>query len=250
MKVVILAAGYGTRLYPLTINTPKPLLLVNNEPIINFLIRKIEVLKKYFSIEKIKIVTNNKFYQQFEEWKEKYKINAVILNDGSNTPEERRGAIRAIKFAIEDDDGGDWLVMGGDNLFEDDLVGFVDYSFKHKPYPCVGIYDVKKKELATRLGVVKLNYRKRIIELVEKPPQPATTLSATCIYFFPHQSLRFLDTFLACHTHTDASGKYIEWLIKKTKVYGYLLKGEWVDIGHKDSLQEAEKKFFLERGEK
>lgn len=240
MRVLILAAGYGTRLYPLTLNVPKSLVSVCNKPLVNFLIEKLDNLERKFSIEAVTIVSNNKFYKYFLEWKKKYNINAEIVNDGSNSPEDRLGAVKDIKFAI----GGkkdDWLVLGGDNLFGDDLIEFCKFSYDKNPSPCIGLYDVKEKKLASRYGVVKIDSKKRIVKFAEKPKRPLSTLIATCIYFFPKESLNSLDSFLSSESNTDAAGKYICWLSKKTKVYGYTLKGNWLDIGHKDSLIEAER---------
>ncbi|MDP2922528.1 MAG: nucleotidyltransferase family protein [Candidatus Omnitrophota bacterium] len=240
MRVLILAAGYGTRLYPLTLNLPKSLVPIGNKPLMNFLIEKINDLEKNFSIEEMIVVSNNKFYNDFLDWKKRYQVNAKIVNDGSNSPQDRLGAVKDIKFAI----GGrkdDWLILGGDNLFEDNLKKFIDFSLKKKFYPCVGLYDVKEKKLASRYGVVKVDSQKKIIELVEKPKKPLSALAATCIYFFPQDSLKFLDMFLSMEHSPDAAGEYISWLVTQTKVFGYTLKGNWIDIGQRDSLVQAEK---------
>ncbi|MDD5069359.1 MAG: nucleotidyltransferase family protein [Candidatus Omnitrophica bacterium] len=238
MNVVILAAGYGTRLYPLTKNTAKPLLLVNGKPIINFILDKVYGLSKDYKISRIKVVSNNKFYNDFKKWNEKYKVNAEIINDGTNCPQERKGAILAIKYAIGKSKE-DFLVLGGDNLFEDDLKEFMALTRQRKKMPCVGLFDVKTKKNAVRFGIVETNRQMRLISLDEKPKKPKSTLAATCIYFFPKETAGLLDVFLREHQGTDASGKYIEWLIKQTKVYGTVFKGKWLDIGHNDALKEA-----------
>ena len=240
MRILILAAGYGTRLYPLTLDLPKSLVPIGNKPLMNFLIEKIYNLKKIFIIEELTVVSNNKFYGYFLEWKKKYMVNANIMNDGSNSPQDRLGAVKDIKFAIGNKKD-DWLVLGGDNLFEDDLVKFIELSYLKKPSPCIGLYDVADKKLASRYGVVKTDSRKKIVGFAEKPKNPFSTIIATCIYFFPKETLDFLDNFLSSETNTDAAGKYIAWLAKQTKVYGYTLKGNWLDIGQKDSLIEAER---------
>lgn len=239
MRVLILAAGYGTRLYPLTLNLPKSLVPIRNKPLMNFLIEKINSLKEKFEIEEVLVVSNNKFYKYFLDWKRKYQVEAEILNDGSNSPHDRLGAVKDIKFAIGKKNG-DWLILGGDNLFEDDLKKFVVFSYKNKPYSCIGLHDVVKKRLATRYGVVKIDSGRKIIGFAEKPKNPFSTLAATCIYFFPEESLSFLDKFLSVETNTDAAGKYICWLAKQTRVYGYTMSGHWLDIGQKDSLIKAE----------
>ena len=242
MRIAILAAGYGTRLYPLTLKVAKPLIAINGKPMINFLIDKIKILSNKFDIEEIRIVVNNKFHKSFLAWKKKYKIKAKIINDGSNNNDDRLGAVKDMKLALGDT-GADWLVLGGDNLFGDDLSKFIKFSSGKKPYSCIGLYDVKSKKAATRFGVVTLNKNKRIIKFQEKPKKPASTLAASCVYFFPKKSLRFLNSFIKNNINIDASGKYIGWLSREDKVFGYKLDGEWIDIGHFDSLKEAEKTF-------
>ena len=242
MYIVILAAGYGTRLYPLTKRIAKPLVLVNNKPMINYLFDKIGGLADSFGIDEVRVVVNNKFYKDFLGWKKKYKIRVKIINDGSNNPSDRLGAIKDMKFAIGKTKA-DWLVLGGDNLFQDDLIGFINFARMKKPYPSIGLYDVKYKKLATRFGVVKLNQRKRISEFQEKPKNPLSTLAASCVYFFPKQSLNLFELFINQNENIDASGKYIAWLSKESKVFGYTLNGKWIDIGHFDSLKQAEQDF-------
>jgi len=242
MNIAILAAGYGTRLYPLTLRIAKPLLPINGKPMINFLIDKIGVLRKYFPIEEVKIVVNNKFYRSFLRWKKKYNIKAEIINDGSNSNDDRLGATKDMKITIGDQKK-DWLVLGGDNLFEDDLVDFIKFSLRARPYSAIGLYDVGSKKEATRFGVVELNNRKRIVQFQEKPKRPASTLAASCVYFFPKESIGLLDLFVSQHQNNDAAGKYVEWVAKGSKVFGYTLTGKWIDIGHLDSLKLAEQEF-------
>ena len=241
MRILVLAAGYGTRLYPLTLNLPKSLVPVCNKPLMNFLIEKIGTLRKDFPVKSVVVVSNNKFYKDFLSWEKKYKINVDIVNDGSNTPEDRLGAVKDMEFAIAGKQD-DWLILGGDNLFEDNLSGLVKFAYK-KNSPCIGIYDVKDKKTASRYGIVEINENKKIIRLEEKPKKPFSTLAATCIYFFPKNSLKFLGIFLKNEKTTDAAGKYIKWLTTKTEVYGYVLNGSWTDIGHIDSLMIAEKEY-------
>ncbi len=242
MQVIILAAGYGTRLYPLTLKTAKPLLLIHQKPIINLLMDKINILKKYFDIKEVTIVVNNKFYRSFLGWKKKYRIKAKLINDGSSSPQDRLGAVKDLKLAISRKKC-DCLVLGGDNLFSDDLRGFVNFALGNSPFASVGLYDVKDKKAAQRFGIATLNLKNRIIKFTEKPKNPSSTLAACCIYFFPRQSLRWLDAFINTNHSLDASGSYIAWLGAKSKVFGYTLEGEWVDIGEKSSFKKAEKFF-------
>lgn len=242
MQVIILAAGYGTRLYPLAKSVSKSLITIGGKPIINFLIEKVNNLKKITTIEDIAVVTNDKFYRDFLGWKKKYGLRLELINDGSHSPEERLGAIGDLKLAIKNKKNKDFLILGGDNLFEDTLEGFTSFVTENKNATCVALYDVKDKKLAAHYGVVRLKSN-RIIELEEKPAHPKTSLVATCIYYLPRDALKLLDAFLVETPHADASGKYIEWLVRKTDIFGHILKGKWFDIGHYDSLKSAEEAF-------
>jgi len=241
MRVLILAAGYGTRLYPLTLHTPKALLSLGEKTILDIIIEKIEELKEKIKIEEVVLVSNHKFYKKFVEWREKVNKEIVILDDGSTSAEKRRGAIGDIKFGMGKK-RDDWLVIGSDNIFDWKLNRFVNFSLKKYPYPVIGLYKMKDEKKITQLGIVKV--KKGIVEeLIEKPKEAFSDMIATCIYFFPKESLRFVDEYIKEKKDLDVIGNYIQWLIKKTKVYGYLFKGTWIDIGTKESLKEAKEIF-------
>ena len=240
MRVLILAAGYGTRLYPMTLHTPKALLPVRGKPLLNHLLEKIQRLAMTMTIEKIIVVSNNKFYEHFLLWKKQHFYDEIeIVNDGSNSPEERRGAVGDIKFGISDY-FDDWLVLGADNFFDLNLERFILFSQQHLPFPTVGVYDVKEKMIARELGVVTINKMNMIKRLEEKPQVPLSTLIATCIYFFPAASLEYVNEYLMIHKTPDMVGTYIDWLASRTTVYGYRLRGHWCDIGTKESLEKLE----------
>ncbi|MBN2120451.1 MAG: nucleotidyltransferase family protein [Candidatus Omnitrophica bacterium] len=239
MKVLILAAGYGTRLYPLTIDMPKALLEIGNKRLIDFLIDKIKALGE----KDIAVVVNDRFYFDFLEWSKQYSFPIDIINDQTKTPEERLGAVGDIEYVLKNKDiQDDLLVLGGDNLFSWDLNEFCESASKIAK-PVIGLYDIGSLEEATRFGVVSLDGQGRIVNLEEKPSLPKTTLAATCIYFFPKPSLGLMDEYSSLKHDKDTSGQYISWLAKKTDVRGHVFKGDWFDIGHKDSLEQAKKSF-------
>jgi glucose-1-phosphate thymidylyltransferase len=241
MRILILAAGYGTRLYPLTLNLPKPLIPINGKPVIDFLLDKVDALAPS-SVKEIKVICNDKFYKNFLSWKKTHHAKVKIVNDGSTTPENRLGAIKDIKFAIGTT-YDDWLVLGGDNLFEDTLIHFMKFARMHASHPVLGVHKLKDKKLASRFGVVIMNKKGHVEKLLEKPKEPPTNLVASCIYYFPKESLHLLDTFLSQGHNTDASGQYIAWLVQQVDVFGYVLEGDWLDVGHYDALRLAEKRF-------
>lgn len=239
MRVLILAAGYGTRLYPLTLDLPKTFLLIDEEPLLNHIIKKVDGLKKTVNLDEIIIVTNNKFYRRFLDWKEEFKREDIkILNDGSNDPGDKRGVVGDIKFAIGNN-RDNWLILGSDNFFNWGLEEFVSFSLERAPSPVVGIYDIKNKESASQFGVVKINKDSLIEEFIEKPEIPKSSLVATCLYFFSGESLNFIDKYIGSYENVDMAGQYISWLTSKTKTYSFLFKGIWLDIGSREALEEA-----------
>ena len=246
MKALILAAGYATRLYPLTKEFPKPLLEVENKPIIDYIIDKLDSLGE---VTEIIVVTNSKFFPRFETWrtKQKTKIPINIMDDLTKDNATRRGAIGDMDFAIRKKKlNDDLLVIGGDNLFDSALEGFVSFC-KAKSVgssPVIGVYDIKHKSSANKYGVVKLDKQSRIIDFQEKPNKPKSSLVAMCLYYFPKKTLSLLKEYLKARTEKrDATGLYIDWLKQKTAVYGFILKGRWYDIGDHEFYRKAKERF-------
>lgn len=244
MKAIILAAGYATRLYPLTKEYPKPLLLVQGRPIIEYII---DILAPVEAIDEIIIVTNSKFIQLFRSWRRSHPLcgRITLVDDLTSSKEDRRGAIGDMHFVIQRKRlKEDVLVIGGDNIFDGDLRKFLSFARSHRPYPAIGVYDVKKKELASHYGVIALDKGDKITDFEEKPHSPETTLVAMCLYFFPAKKLGLVNDYVVERKgYHDAIGLYIDWLRTKESVYGYVFKGRWYDIGHHATLQEAKQKF-------
>ena len=244
MKALILAAGYATRLYPLTKDFPKPLLKVGKKTIIDYIIDRVERIK---DIDEIIVITNDKFISQFQNWSMKVKSNKKlkIFNDLTKTEADKRGAIGDINFAIEN--GGlneDTLIIGGDNLFDWYLEDFVRFA-ESKRSSSVGLYDIKDKNAAKIYGVVKIDEDNKIIDFKEKPTEPESTLVAMCLYYFPKEKLDFIREYLEIKTDKqDATGFYIDWLSKRDNVYGFIFGGHWYDIGHRDFYNEAKQTFL------
>ena len=247
MKALILAAGYATRLYPLTKEYPKPLLKLGEKRIIDYIIEKLQNLKE---VDEIIVVTNSKFMPFFREWvkKVKIKVRLSLVDDLTKTLTERRGAIGDINFAINKKRiKDDLLVIGGDNLFNDDLNQFLSFVKSRKEEPVIGAYDVGGLEKARHYGVIKLNNRDKIVNFQEKPEIPKSTLVAMCLYYFPEEKLRFIKEYASNKAkETDATGLYIDWLSKKTPVYGFTFNGQWYDIGEHRFYNEA-KEAYLNR---
>jgi len=238
MRVLILAAGYGTRLYPVTIDLPKALISIKGKPLIDFIMDKVIILSEQIDIEEIIIVSNHKFYGKFMKWKDNARTKVTVINDGTKSPDERLGAIGDIRFVLDRREDDDWLILGSDNFFNWNLNDFVNFALRKKPYPCVGVYDIGDKESLSNFGVVDLEVDMRVRNFIEKPRYSSNGMVATCIYFFSRESLSLFTSFLKEGEDNDASGKYIEWLVRKHVVYGYTFNGKWLDIGHRDALKE------------
>ncbi len=242
MKVLILAAGYGTRLYPYTKNFPKPLLKVGKRPIINYLLDKVE---KLANVSSVLVVTNEKFFKQFQAWKsrQKRKFKIKIINDLTTTPDDRLGAIGDMDFVFSKESfSEDFLVLGGDNLFSGDLRDFMRFAKTKAPYAAIGLFDIKNKKEARHYGVVSINKGSRIIEFYEKPKKPKSSLVAMCLYYFPKTRLGLIKRYLNDPSNSsDASGSYIGWLQKNDKAYGFIFRDLWVDIGHVHTYKKVRK---------
>ncbi|MFH1459255.1 MAG: nucleotidyltransferase family protein [Candidatus Omnitrophota bacterium] len=231
MKVLILAAGYATRMYPLTKHWPKPLLLVKEKPIISHIVDNIKCLK---GLNEIIVISNDKFYQHFVDWAKQININTKIsiLNDLSTSEDNRLGAIGDIYFALENCViNDDLLIIGGDNLFSFDLKDFVKFSQEKKDGCSIGLYDIKDYSMVKNYGVVTINPLSKVIDFKEKPRKSASTLISMCIYYFSRKSFKYIKEYVMHKDSLDTSGDYIKWLAKKNIVWGVELKGTWYDIG-------------------
>jgi glucose-1-phosphate thymidylyltransferase len=232
MKSLILAAGYATRLYPLTREYPKSLLLVKDRPIIDYIIEKIEAAS---AIDEIIVVTNSKFFKRFLEWQRRQpaKIKISLLDDLTKDNEGRLGAIGDMNFSINKKRiTDDLLVIGGDNLFNGNLKRFLGFARNCRRNPVIGVYDIKVKREASNYGVIRLDEKKRVVDFKEKPVSPQSALIAMCLYYFPREKLGLIKEYLSKKIEKrDAMGFYIDWLRKKVPVYGFVFSGKWYDIG-------------------
>jgi len=244
MKALILAAGYGTRLYPLTKTYPKALLEAGNKPIISHIVDNLLGIKE---INEIIVVTNSKFFPCFKQWAKGLRLPKALslVDDLTNTLQGRRGAVGDMDFAIQRKRiRDDLLVIGGDNLFDGRLDEFLKFSRAHKGSPIVGGFDIKAKLLARKYGVIKLDGSCRVAEFQEKPLQPRSTLVGMCLYYFPKERLGLIREYLRKKSHkSDATGFYIDWLKDRVEVYGYVFRGRWFDIGDHKLYRKASLSF-------
>ena len=244
MRVLILAAGYGTRLYPLIKDTPKALLDINGRPLINYILDKVKTLD---GLEQVLLVTNNKFDAIFKTWAAQQKgfpCEIKIVNDGTNTPEDRLGSIGDINFVLKKENiKDDLLVIGSDNLFDYSLNDFISFSKKIGPYVTIGLYDIGNLEEAKKFGVVAVDKNRKLLSFEEKPVEPKSTLISMCCYYLPQATLPLVENYLNEVKKSDTAGDYLRWLSQKNTVYGFHFNGKWYDIGSVEAYHEAQEKF-------
>lgn len=237
MKALILAAGYATRLYPLTISKPKPLLPVKGKPIIDYTMGHLSDIPE---VDEIYVVTNHRFYKNFKIWAADYKgrKKITVINDKTLVNEERLGAIGDIQLVIKEADiSDDLIIVAGDNLFAFDMKKFIGFSRSHAPNCSVALHDINSFEEARKFGIVTVDKNDRILHFTEKPSKPESTLVAICLYYFPKEKLSMVAKYLKESSYNDAPGNYISWLAKNEGVFGFTFSEEWYDIGDKHTYE-------------
>lgn len=238
MKAIILAGGYATRLRPLTENLSKCLLPVGGKPMVDWILDRIREVDE---VDAVHVVTNSRFAADFEAWA-RGKDGVHVHDDGTTSNEDRLGAIGDVAFTLEHGgiEGDDVLVIAGDNLFEYSLQGYVDFWRAKGVASAVAIRDVGDLRLASQYGVVALDEDDRVVEFVEKPDEPKSTLCATATYLYHREHVPLVDRYLEEGNPPDQSGSFFEWLRVQEPVYGYRFEGFWLDIGDKEQLLAAD----------
>lgn len=237
MKCIILAAGYATRLYPLTENFPKPLLDVNGKTILDYLIDDLEE-KKY--IDEYLVVTNHKFADIFREWsKDNKKIK--IIDDGTTTNENRLGALQDIKYCLNYlNTERDILVVAGDNLLDFSLNKFIEYA-KSVNTSCVMTYELNDINKLRRTGVLELDENNKVISMEEKPEEPKSNFACPPFYYYKNEDINLIESALYDGVSADAPGSFISWLCKRSDVHAFPMPGKRFDIGNIESYEEAKR---------
>ena len=229
MICVLLCAGYATRMYPLTENFPKPLLEIKGKTIIDYLI---DDLEQNSSVDKYVIVSNHKFIDHFNKWKETRKEQIVVLDDGSEDNEHRLGAVKDIWFAIEKEQvNDDIIVLAGDNLLDFSLMGFIDFS-NDKNGNAVMRYRESDINRLRRTGVAVIDDNCLITNMEEKPQNPKSEWAIPPFYIFKKEYLTKIKEGIDSGCKVDAPGGFIEWFANKYSVYAYLMPGKRIDIGN------------------
>jgi glucose-1-phosphate thymidylyltransferase len=242
MKLIVLAAGYATRLYPLTLDRPKPLLDVAGRPMLDHLLGRVLTIA---GIDETIVVTNAKFAGAFDAWA-RDRAAVTVVNDGTISEQDRLGAIGDIGYVLDtchiDDDV---VVVAGDNLFDSDLADFGRYA-RSVDAPTLAVYDVGDLAEMPKYNQVQTDADGRITFFEEKPQHAATTLAGIALYSYPRATLPLIGDYLAGGNNPDQPGRLIQWLYPRVPVYTWLVPGLWYDIGSKESLAEADAVFSTE----
>ena len=242
MNVLILAAGYATRLYPLTLTKAKPLLEVAGKPMLEWVIDNLSPVP---DIDTIYIVTNNKFAKDFQAWADGYKQrnpnrNFKIINDGSTDDSDKLGAIGDINFVLSRETAAandDLIVVAGDNLFSEPLTGFAEAARNSEA--TLATYDVGDLEAIKKYSAITLNENGVITSFEEKPQQPKSTLTGIALYYFSRATIPLFRTYIEEGNNPDQPGRFIQWLYTRRPVKTHQIRGTWFDIGSKETLEEA-----------
>jgi glucose-1-phosphate thymidylyltransferase len=246
VKVIILGAGYATRLYPLTLNHPKPLLDVAGRPMIEHVL---DNLKPITDIDHIYIVTNARFAEHFQHWADDYRTTHVgapitIINDLSTDDSNKLGAIGDMNLVLTEAQIDDCIVVvAGDNLFSNSLENFGEFCRAHDA-PVLGVYDVGNLDEIKKYNAIEIDAAGHITFFEEKPAHPKSTLTGIALYYYPKWALPLIRQYLAEGNHADQPGLLVQWLYPRTPFYVWRVPGIWYDVGSKETLEEANRIFL------
>jgi len=245
MKALILAAGYATRLHPLTLTQPKPLLQVAGKPMIEYVLDNITPIP---GIDEVFVVSNSHFIEHFQRWATAYRgkplsYKLTLIEDGSTNDSNRLGAIGDLHLVLQkagiDDD---LLVVAGDNLFSRHLTGFGE-ACRARNAPVLGIYDVGSLDLARKYNNLEIDDSGRLMRFEEKPAHPDSTLVGIALYYYPQPTLPFIRQYVSEGNNLDQPGRLVQWMCPRTPFFTWQVPGLWYDIGSKETLEEANRIF-------
>lgn len=242
MKAIILAAGYATRLYPLTLNTPKALLPIAGKPILNYITDEILTIDE---IDEIIIISNHRFYKNFVNWKNTFDttVEITILDDNTTDDFNKLGAIGDISFAIDTlGINDDLLIMAGDSIFSFPLLQFYN-EFKYRDKDLLLTQHIESEEDLKRMANVILDNDGKVKDMVEKPSVPVSNLVSYAAYIYKKDTVPMFKEYLASGNNPDAPGFFPSWLHKIKPIYTYTFDGTFFDIGTPESYEEANRIF-------
>jgi glucose-1-phosphate thymidylyltransferase len=246
MKAIVLAAGYATRLYPLTLDRPKPLLEVGGHPILERLLAQLSDVDQ---LEHVYVVTNEKFVGHFRSFLagRNGRPSVSVVDDGTSSDETKLGAIGDLDLVLRQEHVDDDLrVVAGVSIFsESPVAGFTRFALE-KAAPATAVYDVGDPEAVKRYSVVATDDDGRVLSFEEKPEHPQSTLAGIAVYFYPRDMLPLVRTYVEEGNNADQPGRLVQWLYQRVPFYAWPVPGRWFDIGTKETLAEADREFSAE----
>lgn len=240
MKCLVLAAGYATRLYPLTENFPKPLLRVGEKTILDWLLDDID---KSGLVDEYIVISNHKYAYHFCAWAKTKPYKITVVDDGTESNETRLGAVKDIQFAIDSLQlDSDMLVIAGDNVLDFSLVNFIRYA-QSKGTSCIMRYYEENSQKLTKCGVITIDNNDLVTHMVEKPAEPPSHWCCPPFYYYTRQDSKRIADGIAAGCGTDAPGSYIAWLCGVTPVYAMEMPGKRYDIGNLESYERVKAEY-------
>lgn len=242
MKAIILAAGYATRLYPLTKNQPKPLLEVGGKSILDHIIEKMDQVE---ALDEVFIVTNEKFSTHFISWSKQanYRVKLTVVNDGTLSNETRLGAIGDIQYVIDNQEvSDDLMIVAGDNLFGFELTDFVNF-YKEKQENIISLYREEDPVQLIRGGTADIDTEGKVIGFEEKPAEVNYPYSVPTFYIIKQEYVSLFIDYIQAGNNADANGNFIPYLLEHANVYGYVFDEYRYDIGTLESYEAVQEIF-------
>ena len=245
MKLIVLGAGYATRLYPLTLNQPKPLLSVAGKPMIEHTLDYLSAIKE---IDHVYIVTNAKFVHHFQQWVDKYRVDQsqlvfTVINDQSTDDANKLGAIGDLHLVMTQEQiNDDIILVAGDNLFSQPLSEFGEFA-RQKNAPVLAVYDVGDLDKIKEYNAIEIDKFGQITFFEEKPAHPRSTLTGIALYYYPKFVLPLIQQYIEEGNNPDQPGRLVQWMYQRTPFYTWQVTGTWYDIGSKEMLEEANRDF-------
>jgi glucose-1-phosphate thymidylyltransferase len=247
MKAIILAGGYAKRMWPLTLERPKPLLPVAGRPVIEYAMDRLLAID---GISTIYVTTNRRFEGAFREWlsSKGYERDVRLVIEDTAAEEEKLGSIGAMRHVIEREGiDDDVLCIAGDNIFLDSLQGFLEF-FRRQGSLTFGLYEMPFGRRLSKYGIVSIDKAGMVVDFEEKPERPRSNLVSTGIYAIPREGLRVIHEYLKGGNNPDVFGHFISWLYRRSPVSGFVLRNRWFDIGSLEVYREAEEFLSKEPG--
>lgn len=240
MKCIILAAGYATRLYPITENFPKPLLEVGGKTILDWLI---DDIAGSGTVNEYIVVSNHKFIEHFNKWAAESRHNITVIDDGTTSNDNRLGAVRDIELAYKSLSAPeDCMVIAGDNVLDFSLTRFIEF-FKEKRSSVVMRYYEPDTSRLKKSGVLDIDGDSKVLEMAEKPADPKSHWCCPPFYIYKAEDIARIGEALSGGCGCDAPGSLVAWLSQNADVYAFEMPGKRYDIGNIESYTKIKNEY-------